>query len=232
MKDLDVHSPLALETLRLYRRYQLEIVEALNLCPWAKRSRLEGHVRERVYLESAPAVEDLLPQLDDWSADASVEIGLMLFPTLEVNRSDFEQFATATMAADARRHHLTSPDFVLAAFHPDAPLNRATRETLIPFWRRTPDPTLQVVRVSALERVRRGESSGTQFVELATLDLTALKAPTPPALRERVAQSNLETLEQIGWEKATRMIEAIHLDHRQTRGRLSGTRNRTSGATD
>ena len=40
--------PWAREAVRLYRRYQLEIVEACGLCPWALRARLDGKVRERV----------------------------------------------------------------------------------------------------------------------------------------------------------------------------------------
>ena len=39
------------EALRVYRRYQREVVEALNLCPWAERARLEGRVTERVLLQ-------------------------------------------------------------------------------------------------------------------------------------------------------------------------------------
>src|SRR5262249_32562635 len=45
---MTVPAALSEEAVRVYRRYQIEIVEALNLCPWAERARLEGRVREVV----------------------------------------------------------------------------------------------------------------------------------------------------------------------------------------
>ena len=55
--------------------------------------------------------------------------------------------------------------FAMAAFHPDAAADLDDPERLIPFLRRTPDPTIQLVRQEALERVRGRHPQGTAFVD-------------------------------------------------------------------
>ncbi len=206
------------ETLRLYRRYQLEVVEGLNLCPWAKRARLDGRVRQWVCLSEYPSTTEVLAKMDEWKNEENVEIGLVIFPNCAASRSDFERFANQTLHADAERSGLRSTTFVLAAFHPDAPFDAGSAERLIPFLRRTPDPTLQIVRVSALERVRQGESAGTQFIDTSKLDLTSLSfQPSGPALRERVAKANLDTISAMGEADAREVIEDIHRDRAQRR---------------
>ena len=121
------------QTLRLYSRYQREVVEALDLCPWAKQAREQGRVEPTVSLLEAPDPAPVLAQIDEWSAGSRIEIGLVIFPLLSVTRREFERFATATMSADKARHELTSPEFVLAAFHPDAALDDETPQRLIPY---------------------------------------------------------------------------------------------------
>lgn len=208
------------ETLRLYRRYQLEIVEALNLCPWAKRARQDGKVDPRVSLADTADTRVVLDAIDAWMATPDVEIGLLLFPRLRITRADFERFATSSMKADAQRHGLSSPQFVIAAFHPDAGLSLDNAERLIPFWRRTPDPTLQVVRMTALERVRQGEASGTQFVDPSTLDFSKLPQPNSASLWDRVSANNLRTAQHLGDAALRDLFERIQDDHRRTRQRL------------
>jgi hypothetical protein len=45
-----------------------------------------------------------------------------------------------------------APSFLIAAFHPGAPETFATPPQLVSFVRRTPDPTLQLVRTSVVRR--------------------------------------------------------------------------------
>jgi len=215
--DAQADERLIAETTRLYRRYQTEVVEAFNLCPWAKRAREDDRVVLWVCLESLPTGHTLLPILDQWERDDSVEIGIALFPNFAGDRRAFERLATDTMRADADRRHLHSAPFVLAAFHPQAPLSLDSAERLIPYLRRTPDPTLQVVRVSSLERVRNGETSGTQYVDPSQLDLTKLQVTRP--LRERIAEANLATVDQDP-ERLAKVIDLIQSDHRSSRRRL------------
>lgn len=200
------------EALRIYRRYQLEFVEALNLCPWAERARLDGHVSEAVVLGFDDFVNETLAVMDDFAARPALEIGLVIFAGLRVSRAQFEQWVAATVEADRQRHTLTSPTFALAAFHPDAQAVMSHAERLIPFLRRSPDPTIQLVRTSSLERVREGSVEGTSFVDPAALDFSMPPPKRQRPLRERIAGANLKTIERLGLEQTEAILQDIFAD--------------------
>ncbi|MBM4362304.1 MAG: hypothetical protein FJ104_06460, partial [Deltaproteobacteria bacterium] len=100
------------------------------------------------------------------------------------------------------------------------PLDAATPERLVPFLRRTPDPTIQLVRCEALERVRRGSPEGTSFVDLSDLGSLADLRPGRP-LRERVSGANFRTVKTVGLEEVAARLGAIHADRATTYARLA-----------
>ena len=108
----------------------------------------------------------------------------------------------------------------MAVFHPDAEPQLDDPERLIPFLRRSPYPTLQLVRTSALERVRGGEVEGTAFLDLDVHQLALPVDPMPVPLRERIARTNLRTVEEHGLETVAGAIEAILRDRDATDARL------------
>jgi hypothetical protein len=210
---------LSRQSLRLYQRYQLEIVEALNLCPWAKRAREEGKVDIEVCDLIAPDVEVVLDRVAALAANP-IDIGLLLFPRLELGRLEFERFVADLIARDAERRTLSSPPFAFAAFHPAASADLSKPERLIPFWRRSPDPTLQLVRLSALERVRRADPPGTQFIDPAKIDFSKPLPPPSLSLRQKISKANRDTLEAAGLEAISARFDSIQKDRRSTRQAL------------
>ena len=173
------------EALRLHERYEREIVDALALCPWARGARAGGSRRASVLLQTSPDhLDATLASIAELAGDSGAEVAFLMYPRLSINRRAFEEFAARIRTADAARHELGQTPFVFAAFHPDAEADMRDPERLIPFLRRTPDPTLQLLRASLLERVRGGAPQGTQFVNPASLESSAMQATTAP-LRER-----------------------------------------------
>jgi hypothetical protein len=153
------------EALRLNTRYLEEVVVGWGLCPWAERAWASGEVRQRVCLAQAAApedglrhvVSDVLSFLDELDAAPEISIGLVIFPRLAVRAAAFDAFAERVRRADhARRPDAATsppaPSFLIAAFHPGAAETFATPPQLVSFVRRTPDPTLQLVRASVLRR--------------------------------------------------------------------------------
>jgi hypothetical protein len=214
--------PFAREAIRLYRRYEVEIVGALGLCPWAERARADGRVQERVVESADLDVEAALEAVAELGADEAVEIGLVLFPRLRASAEEFGRFVSELVTADAARRELGAAPFALAAFHPEGHRDLSEPERAIPFLRRTPDPTIQLVRVASLDRVREGHNEGTHFVDvraLMTLDWT--REDTLP-LRERIARANLRTVERLGPDEVERRFAAIFADRTATYAALSG----------
>jgi hypothetical protein len=214
------------ETMRLYRRYEREIVDAYELCPWAAQVRRDARVRERVLLqEDILAPQPSLVAIDSLGAD--VDIALLIYPRLGVGRTVFEQFASRVRDADVARHPLGAAPFVFAVFHPEAVPDLDDAERLIPFLRRTPDPTIQLLRSSVLERIRGTVSHGTQFVDPRFLDSLQ---PQAPSLRERIARTNLATTLRIGVETLARRLDDIAEDRAATHRALQNAWGSVDGA--
>ena len=159
-----------------------------DLCPWAAQAWREGAVARRVLVEAAPdqapEIAGVLAFIDEIASNPSVSIGLAIFPRATQTEAAWGTFAERVRRADrARRAAGAAPPFLLAAFHPGSGENAAAARNpgaLVSFLRRTPDPTLQLVRASLLEGLAREgrDLSG----EIARANFAAVGARTPTAL--------------------------------------------------
>lgn len=218
----EVARALDVEARRIYHRYVVEFVEAHSLCPWAVRARQEGHVSVRTVMCSQPDIDDAMTPLIELSEDLNTEVGLLVFPRLEVSRSEFDAFVSNLREADSARQS-ASPAMAAAAFHPDATPNAETPARLVPFIRRSPDPTVQLVRLSVLESVRRPSDRGTAFMNLADVDIREfLKTPPKVPLHERVAVANQSQLLELGLDTAEAILQDIRRDRNESYARILG----------
>jgi hypothetical protein len=211
------------EAVRLNRRYVTEIVEAFGLCPWADRARREGHVTEVVFDQtSTERFEPSLASMTELAERFEIDVALFIYPRIGANRLDFEHFARQLRAFDAERYPPSEIPFAIAAFHPDAPPVLANPDRLVPYLRRTPDPTLQVVRHSTLDRVR-GERHGTSYYG-AHLFSGELPPEAPGTdVRELIARTNFETVVRVGVEAFDAVFTDILRDRDETYARLLGS---------
>jgi hypothetical protein len=196
---------LAAAAVRLNTRYVNEVVLAWDLCPWAEKAFSSGQVRQRAHLAETVAPEDVLPFLDELDAAAEIAIGLLIFPRLEIRAPAFDAFAERVRRADhARRPDAAtsppSPSFLIAAFHPAAPDTFATPPQLVSFVRRTPDPTLQLVRTSVL---RRATGEG-------------------PRVSDDVTRRNFETVNARGAAALDAVLRDLKRDRDESYARLAG----------
>jgi hypothetical protein len=189
------------EALARNDRYLREFVEALHLCPYALRCRETGKLHRRVVvpaeiaaaLEAVRAVEALPAE--------SVEVALLIFPTARADglasARDFEAFCAEVRERMGRAHH-GDPPFYCVAFHPDLPRDLHDAHRAVQFIRRSPDPTLQLVRAAVLRQVR-GTGDGTRVVDPSAMTLEQLLAISAPlSLSDRIAEANLATLNREG----------------------------------
>jgi hypothetical protein len=201
------------EARRLSERYVSEVVERFDLCPWAARSLREGRVKTLILLQDSPTeFEASLSGMAELADDLHVEVAFLVFPRLALGRLDFEHFARQLRKLDADRHEVGAIPFAMAAFHPDAAPDTTDPERLIPFLRRTPDPTLQLIRYTALEGVRGQFSQGTEYFDVELFGPLGRKERRPQTLREHVAKTNWETIEQVGLEEVRKVLDDLRRD--------------------
>lgn len=201
-------------TLEAYERYAVEVVERFNFCPWARSSRESGDVTLRVVFSAdRDDFDESLRSLNDLHEQApATDIALFIYPLLDLDRLGFEDYARRLRTrAETGQKNLDA--FAMAAFHPAAGADLTHPDRLVPFVRRSPDPTLQLVRKSALSSIK-GLSGGTAFLDVSALTEAAVKAlqhpaqPAPKPVRERIAEQNLATVRDAG----TEAVEALLTD--------------------
>ena len=193
------------EALRLHGRYLTEVVERFSVCPWAKSARTGERMRTHVVTEAACKSEELRSLLDDWAHDKSVEVAFVITPRFEGDREAFAKWAARVAA-------IRDDIFLSAPFHPDPGESSGT----IPFLRRTPDPTVQLVRRSCLEEIRAQDPP--HYQDIFSLDLEDLRrtAPTKTVAASVLAQN--ERLLAQHHERLESILEAIHQDRHDTYG--------------
>lgn len=199
------------EALRVYRRYAVEIVEALGFCPYAERCRLEGRTHEVVMHAEELDLDRALQAVRTVASDERIEIGLLLWPRVYADRRALARFVETLRAA-----HQREPGGLVMAmegFHPDAEPDVSAPERVVPFVRRTPDPTIQLVRHAVLDRVRRGTQQGTAFFDPSTMSLDGLLAEDAPRpLHERIAATNHATIVRLGADAVRAILDDIRAD--------------------
>jgi hypothetical protein len=188
-------------TLEAYERYAVEVVERFGFCPWARAARESGGVVLNViFSTNQDDFSESLERLANLHDDAEdAEIALFIYPLLDLDRLPFEGFVRR-LRASAEMHRPPLDAFAMAAFHPTATIDATDPDRLVPYVRRSPDPTLQLVRKSALSGIK-GLASGTAFVDVSRMSLASFKAlaePAPKAVRERIAEQNFNTVREVG----------------------------------
>lgn len=183
-------------------RYLREFVEALELCPYAKRCRETGQLHRRVVLaEGVPAALQAAREVEVLPA-GSLEVALLIFPRFAAGPRAFDELC--------RQVREGLRDFFCVAFHPDLPEDLADEHRAVGFIRRSPDPTLQLVRASVLSQVRGARTGGSTFLDLGKLSLPELLAVASPlSVSEKIALANLATLQREGPGRARALLEEL-----------------------
>jgi len=163
-----VSERLVAEALRVNARYVEEVVIGWELCPWAARAWIDGQVKQRVFAAADADADAVVAFIDELSAKPDAAIGLAIFPLVACTVGAWEKFAESVRRA--------RNVFVAAAFHPDygAPDGLLDAARLVPFIRRTPDPTLQLVRASLVDSLRGQVSADVGRANFATVTARGL----------------------------------------------------------
>jgi hypothetical protein len=177
--------PKAREVRRLLDRYLVEIVEAYDLCPWARTSRTNGEL----------AVEILwgTPTLAMWvdaatRAAPNIKVAMLVAPELRITRSELHDVRDQV----AREVGTLG----IAEFHPDATYDGKTPARLVPFLRRSPDPLLQCVPLALLDQVRGPPLTVDRSAQIAMLVKEGGIHAVKPDIASRIASANHARVEQ------------------------------------
>lgn len=207
---------LAREARRLWQRYTREIVEGLDMCPWAEAARRRSQVSEQVHLGPTPDVAAGAAWARRIGEDPSVEIGFLIHPRVKATRAEFVAYVQAVREAYGRDPGRRGVLMAVVAFHPEPEPDTSTALSLINFIRRCPDPTIQAIRLSTLEELRQRDGSGKRCMPMREALALPLDVPARRALHEVVAEANQQTVERLGVAHVEAIIADIHRDRELT----------------
>jgi hypothetical protein len=173
-----------------------EAVLGFGLCPWAERAIAGGELRRCVVADPEPALPAALAFIDELArAGAAVSVAMLIFARAAVASPAFDRFTEEVRRADRARCRAEGrKDFVMAAFHPDAATSFSNRYQLISFLRRTPDPTIQLVRAEILDPLRAAR----------------------PSLSDDIAEQNFARVNAQGPDRLDAVLRDIRRDRDQT----------------
>jgi hypothetical protein len=226
------------EVQRVHARYAREVIEALNICPFARRSREQGRVHRPLYFshEGSPRAQRVAEELADLvRTHADAEIVLLTFPTGSSHEfwqtEAFEAFLLRlreSWQSEARR-----PPWYMVSFHPLFGVHdedRLTQDSLVPLLRRSPDPVIQCVNARTLDRVRQEAQAVAhkRMVDhlMATqpelVPLFERSVPTDHELSADVARHNFDHYAKgEGRAKLEALLDDIHRDRERGYAKLS-----------
>nr|MBK7064944.1 DUF1415 family protein [Deltaproteobacteria bacterium] len=207
-----VDEALEREAKRLFRRYTVEIVEGLDMCPWAETSRRRSQVSESVELGALPDPSEGAAWARRLGETPSVEIGFLIHPRVKLSRKEFVAYVEAVRAAYAKDPGRRGVLMAMVAFHPEPEPDTTTALSLINFIRRCPDPTIQAIRLSTLEELRQRDGTGKRFMPMSAALALPLDAPAKRPLHEVVTDANQQTVERLGVAHVEAIVEDIHRD--------------------
>lgn len=170
-------------------RYLREFIEAMHICPYARTCREAGKLHREVLVDRELDALRVAARIRDLDKQPDIEIGLLIFPQVAVTAQAFERFIRDVRA----RYEIgrTEPiAYFVVAFHPDLPQQLKNPDMAVRFMRRSPDPTIQLVRPSAIERVRQGSRD-------------------PEALSGHIAEAGLRAVMAAGPERVAALLASL-----------------------
>lgn len=210
----------AAEARRIYFRYAIEVVEELTFCPWARSARQAGRVQCNIVFGQRPSLETLLAELKAADALDAIDVTLLVMPESELSRIELRRLTSALHTRYEAESGRGNTLLAIADFHPNALLDSSSPERLVPFIRKSPDPTLQLIKHAALDAARRGALDGTRAATLEMMLKGALKEEPAHA---RIASANFRTLERTGPAPILAVLEDIARDRAASYARLGVT---------
>lgn len=136
-------------------RYLREFIEDLAICPYARACRETGRLHREVLLHTEPQSDALVARILDLSRGTvdDFEVALLILPGLRMSAWDFDRFVRGVQRTYQKQRTEDMGTLFVVAFHPEFDMRLDNPDVAVRFMRRSPDPTIQLVRPEAISRL-------------------------------------------------------------------------------
>lgn len=193
-------------------RYLETFLEPNSFCPFSRGGRTRGQTLRLVYYADTTDFAPFLERIVEAASDPSKVVIQVIMPLIEVTPEAWSRFCHEATAAGNELLRAGAGGgkdvFAIAPLHPELAYSTVNHFALIPLLRRTPDPTIQWVRLDALEALYEGRTGDTEYVDLANL-AAYLTQPKRSPLFERIAETNLKMAQRLGIPEVERTLREL-----------------------
>ncbi len=195
--DAAVQAEIEAAAIAANERYIIEFLEEHAFCPFSRGGRAQGQTVRYVHYASDTSVAPLVEYMAKAAKNPKWMVVQILLPMIEVDPEQWIQFCNElTTVANANLGDCGDV-YVVAAMHPTLRYQRASAGALIPLFRRSPDPTIQWVRLDDLEALYAGRSGKTKVVDLDDPKWFS-EAEEEEPLFERITEANMKMVDKLG----------------------------------
>lgn len=200
-------------TLAANDRYVQAFLEEYSICPFSRGGRLQGQTVRYVHFAESTDATPVAELMATVAAQPDKVVAQVIFPMLDIAPDAFRQFChDITSAANARLGPLET--YAVAPLHPGLSYNPHDPYTIIPLFRRSPDPTIQWVRLDALESIYAGRSDKDVYVHPSEI-AAYLAKPKKKPLFDTIAETNLKMAMRLGINRVEEILDEISLSTRE-----------------
>ncbi|MCC6647999.1 MAG: Rieske 2Fe-2S domain-containing protein [Polyangiaceae bacterium] len=193
-------------------RYVQSFLEEHSICPFSRGGRLQGVTARHVHFAHSPDAGPVLELMAEAATQPQKAVIQVIFPMLEVHHAEFRDFChDVTSAGNARLPG--GETYAVAPLHPGLPYTERDAYTIIPLFRRAPDPTIQWVRLDAIEAIYAGRSSKDIYVPPSEI-WEYLSRPKQQPLFDKIAESNLKMARRLGVASVEQTLRSIAAEAR------------------
>lgn len=181
-------------------RYITEFLEEHAFCPFSRGGRAQGQTVRYVHYASTTSVAPLIELMAQAAKNPKWMVVQVLLPMIDVDAEEWIAFCNELTALANAKLGAGNDVYAVAAMHPKLRYQQSNPGALIPLFRRSPDPTIQWVRLDDLEALYAGRSGETKVVDLSD-PASLVEAEEQAPLFERITEANQEMANSLGLGK-------------------------------
>jgi hypothetical protein len=198
--DTALRAEIEAAAIEANERYITDFLEEHAFCPFSRGGRAQGQTVRYVHYASTTSVAPLIELMAKAAKNPKWMVVQVLLPMIDVDAEEWIRFCNElTVLANAS---LGSGNdvYAVAAMHPELRYQLSNPGALIPLFRRSPDPTIQWVRLDDLEALYAGRSGETKVVDPSDPE-SLMQAEEQAPLFERITEANQEMADSLGYNK-------------------------------
>ncbi len=219
LPEVPARTRAAIEEVALHAndRYLLEVIERYAFCPYAKEGRVAGETARFVYYAETASLEPLLDLMEE-TCRSNIVVTQIIFPLIEIDPARFVRFCVDLTALGHER--MGELVLAVAPLHPSLEFGEDPH-AMVPLFRRSPDPTIQWVRLDGLKALYEGREGDDEYIPPEEIGRYLEAHPKgKPRLYDRICETNAVMARRLGVEAVVEMLAEISSEARARYHRL------------